>query len=366
MKVAFYLDEMNFRGVANSTYLYALNNIRLLKNKSYIFYNKKNKRNKREVINKFKKKFITFGVSTFKEIDSYHKNYNFDFLYVQKGGEKDSWSSKEIKTVVHSMYPQKLKEVHGFKYAFISEWLSLKFSNNKVPHVPYIVETFNSNDDLKKKYNIKKNYLVLGCHGGESSFDLKFTKDAIIKTIETRKDIVFLFLNINKFFNHPRIKFIKGTSDEKLKRKFINSCDFMIYGRSLGESFGLACGEFAIQNKPIISYKFNRHNSHKYNCLNKNFIEYSSFNSLFKILVNLKKIKKVKKKISKYHYYKTKKIMQLFKKVFLVKEKKVRFSFFDYLTNYKNFLFMNYLYLRHKLYNHYYNYIWSKINNFRY
>ena len=366
MRIAFYLDEMNLRGVANSTYLYALNNIIFLKNKSYIFYNKKNKSNKKEVIKKFKEKFITFGVSTFKEIDSYHKNYNFDFLYVQKGGEKDNWNSKEIKTVVHSMYPQKIKEVHGFKYAFISEWLSLKFTNNKIPNVPYIVKTFNTSGDLRKRYNIKKNSLVLGCHGGESSFDLKFVKDAVIKTAEVRKDIVFLFLNISKFFTHPRIKFIKGTTDEKFKRRFINSCDFMIYGRSLGESFGLACGEFAIHNKKIISYKFNRHNSHKYNCPKENFIEYSSFENLFKILLNLKKIKKVKKKITKYHYYKTKKIMHLFKKVFLTKEKKIQFSFFDYLTNYKSYLFMNYSYLRHKLYNQCYNYILSKINKFRY
>ena len=43
MKVAFYIDEMNLRGVANSTYLYALNNKKILKNKSYIFITKKTK-----------------------------------------------------------------------------------------------------------------------------------------------------------------------------------------------------------------------------------------------------------------------------------------------------------------------------------
>ena len=56
MIIAFYVDEMNFRGVANSTYQYALKNIEVLKNISIIFYNKKNKSNKKEVISKFKKK----------------------------------------------------------------------------------------------------------------------------------------------------------------------------------------------------------------------------------------------------------------------------------------------------------------------
>ena len=62
MNVAFYIDEMNYRGVANSTYIYAINNKKILKNKSIIFYNKKNYRNKKEVIKKFKKKFISIGV----------------------------------------------------------------------------------------------------------------------------------------------------------------------------------------------------------------------------------------------------------------------------------------------------------------
>ena len=55
MNIAFYVDEMNFRGVANSTYSYAINNKKILKNKSIIFYNKNNYRNKLEVIKKFKK-----------------------------------------------------------------------------------------------------------------------------------------------------------------------------------------------------------------------------------------------------------------------------------------------------------------------
>ena len=39
MNIAFYCNEMNLRGVANSTYLFALYNKKLLKNKS-MYYNK--------------------------------------------------------------------------------------------------------------------------------------------------------------------------------------------------------------------------------------------------------------------------------------------------------------------------------------
>ena len=58
MNIAFYVDEMNYRGVANQSFKLALNNRKILGNKSIIFYNKKNYRNKKDVINKFKNKFI--------------------------------------------------------------------------------------------------------------------------------------------------------------------------------------------------------------------------------------------------------------------------------------------------------------------
>ena len=62
MKIAFYIDEMNYRGVANSTYQYDFNNQKILKNKSIIFYNNKNYRNKIDVIKKFKSEFKTYGI----------------------------------------------------------------------------------------------------------------------------------------------------------------------------------------------------------------------------------------------------------------------------------------------------------------
>ena len=136
---------------------------------------------------------MIFGISSFNEIEKYYEKFKFDYLYVQKGGEKDLWVSNKIKTIIHSMYPQKLSEVHGYNYSFISEWLSVKFSNKKVGFVPYIVETYKTEKDLKKILHINKNSIVLGCHGGESSFDLKFAKDCILKLVKNRKILSFYF-----------------------------------------------------------------------------------------------------------------------------------------------------------------------------
>ena len=141
-----------------------------------------------------------------------------------------------------------------------------------------MVEVHKTKNNLRKILNINQNQIVFGCHGGESSFDLKFTHDVIKKIVNIKKNITFLFLNINKFYSHPRVKFLKGTSDEIYKKKFLNTCDAMIYGRSLGESFGLACAEFAVLNKSIISYRYNRHKNHKLSMSETNFFEYSFMN----------------------------------------------------------------------------------------
>ena len=60
-------------------------------------------------------------------------------------------------------------------------------------------------------------------------------------------------MNINSFCDsNDHIMFLPGSPDIEVKRKFINTCDAMIYGRKLGESWGLSIGEFAICGKPII------------------------------------------------------------------------------------------------------------------
>ena len=191
MNIGFYLDEMNLRGVANSTYLYALNNKKILKNRSIIFYNKKNLRNKKEVINKFKKKFILIGISNFEEIDLYKNRFNLNFIYTQKSGQKDNWISKEVKTLVHAVYPQRIDQIHGHNYAYISEWLSLEFSNKKIPFIPLITDSKKIKFNLRKKLKIKKNNLVFGCHGGSSSFDMKFVQSAVINTVKKKKKHFF-------------------------------------------------------------------------------------------------------------------------------------------------------------------------------
>jgi len=363
MNIAFYVDEMNLRGVANSSFQYAFYNEKILKNKSIIFFNKKNHRNKKKVILKFKNKFKVIGVNFFKDINLYKDKLKLNFIYTQKSGKKDDWTSDQIKTLVHFVYPQRLSQIHGYKYVSVSEWLSKKFYNDKIPFLPYIIKTDKTYLNLRKKLKIKKSDIVFGCHGGESSFDLNFVHDAIKDIVNKRKDIFFVFLNINKFFSHQQIKFLKGSSDDIYKKKFLNTCDAMIYGRSLGESFGLACGEFAFQGKKIISYKFNRHRAHVDSLPKQMINEYSSKKNLVQIIINFKKKLHVKYKKNKNKYLETspKKVMKKFKNLFLSDHSVKKPNFIDNFINYYGFIKMGYFYIRHKIYQNYYRFFESKI-----
>ena len=143
----------------------------------------------------------------------------------------------------------------------------------------------------------------------------------------------------------------------KIIKKFINTCDAMIYGRSLGESFGLACAEFLIQGKKLFSYKYNRHRSHAFENKKDKIEEYCSFNDLFQKLLQFKK-KNIKKSISSsYKNYNSKKVMQKFKKVFLQKTTPQEIGLFEKMINFYGYFNMGLLYLKHKIYQHYYKLI---------
>jgi len=352
LKVGFYLRELNFRGIANSIFIYAKNNQTILKNKSIIFYNSTALDNKTEAIKEFKKKFETIKISSFSELEKINKILKLDFIYFQRDGAKDEIVNNS-KNIIHAVFPQNPFQYHGSNYAFISKWLSKTCSNNKYPFAPLPVQLLKNNQNLRNKLKIPKNAKVFGYHGGETSFDLIFVRDAIKKIVKQNKNIYFLFMNIRKFFNHKNVIFIKGTFNQTQKVKFINTCDVMLHARSLGESFGLSCAEFAIKNKPILTYGYCRQRAHFEIC-KKNIIPYYSYTDLNKKILNFKKNKKYISKNLKSELSE-KKTIKIFKKILLNKKQQKRsLNIMDYIIVGFFFLQKNYFYIRNKVYTNYY------------
>jgi hypothetical protein len=123
----------------------------------------------------------------------------------------------------------------------------------------YVEET---TDTFRSELGIPEDSIVIGRHGSYDSFDIPFVHSAIPKLLQRHPNMYFVTMNTKPFANHPRIVYLPRTTDLKVKRKFINTCDVMLHARTRGETFGLACGEFSICKKPIVTYGLSKERAH--------------------------------------------------------------------------------------------------------
>lgn len=260
--IAFHSNQLSLRGTEVALYDYALHNEGLLGHRSLVFYDANSPHNDPAAIDKFRQRFELVGYRQRDEIDPLLQRHGAGLLYTIKAGKPDGIASRTVPTLVHAVFPTAPWQVHGSAFAFISEWLSQHCSRGKVPCVPHIVDLPDTPEDLRQRLGIPANALVLGCHGGSQSFDVPCAIEAVRQLLDHDERVHFLFLNIAPFVSHPRARFLPGTADPLDKTRFINSCDAMLHARLQGESFGLACGEFSIRNKPVITYAHGKHTHH--------------------------------------------------------------------------------------------------------
>jgi glycosyltransferase involved in cell wall biosynthesis len=167
-----------------------------------------------------------------------------------KFGTNDNITPTNCKSGIHYVFNG--SEPHGDRYAAISQNLAHKYKLND--YVPFIVNKLQPTKDIRKALNIPEDALVIGRHGGLTSFDITFVYQAIQKVLELRKDVYFLFLSTPHFINHERAMFFPAITEEKGIYNFVHACDIMIHGREMGETFGLAIAEFSACNKPVMTW----------------------------------------------------------------------------------------------------------------
>lgn len=261
MKIGFHTNGLSLRGTEIALYDYAYQNQKILGNESIIFYRKKNEVDQ-SVLEKFSKQFCLHPYDGQKELNRLIEQEHIDLTYFIKSGERDDAICQSSPTLIHAVFPTKPEEFHGDKYAFVSQWLSKEYSNHKIPFVPHMIELPSHEGNLRATLNIPENATVLGWYGGSDSFNLEFVKKEVIAAIKRRSDLYFLFMNMAPFAKDERLIFLPGNSDLTYKVSFINTCDGMLHARGIGESFGLACGEFSIKGKPVITYAMSPQRSH--------------------------------------------------------------------------------------------------------
>lgn len=258
MKILLHSNQLGYRGTEVALYDYALYNEEILGNDSVILSPKKAKGSSLEIVQRFMNRFKVVFYETPAEIENIVSACHADMLYCIKSGKNDGIIAKNVKTCIHAVFME--NDYHGDVYAYVSEWLANKMSEGGKPFVPHIVDIPKVRNNYREFLGIPDGATVFGCYGGSDSFDIKFVKEAVVALAKKRRDLYFLFMNINLFYKPffgdtlPNIIHLAGTTDVYTKSAFINTCDAMLHARQRGETFGLAVGEFSSCNKPVITY----------------------------------------------------------------------------------------------------------------
>ena len=316
MKIGFHTNGLSLRGTEIALFDYAHYNEALLNNESVIFYQKKNPVTP-SVLEKFSSKFKLYPYDGNDQLNQLIESEKIDLTYFIKSGERDGVICQASPALIHAVFPTKPEEFHGDKYAFVSGWLSKEYSNNKIPYVPHMIHLPDHDGDLRNQLNIPKAATVIGCYGGSDSFNLEFAKEEVRRALKTRMDLYFLFMNIDRFDHHDRLIFLPGNSDMTYKVQFINTCDGMIHARGIGESFGLACGEFSIKGKPVITYALSPQRSH-IEILGDKAILYKGKKDLSKIFLGFNRLVQSEKNWDAYsELYSPRVVMNKFDEVFI-------------------------------------------------
>lgn len=260
--IVFQSGQLSVRGTEIALFDYAKYNQEILGNRSVIAFCESSPLNDKNVMARFESSFPVHAYRNLADIDGVISAANADLLYTIKINRKEKIVSDMAPVMVHEVFPASPKMFYGASYAFVSDWLSWFCSNGAVPAVPHIVALPDIAGNLRADLGIPEDATVFGCHGGGESFDIAFAKAMVEVALERRPDIYFVFLNINAFSRHKRAIFLPSTADMERKVRFINSCDAMLHARQRGESFGLACAEFSVRNKPVLTYSRSGERNH--------------------------------------------------------------------------------------------------------
>jgi hypothetical protein len=305
-RIAFLENKLTLRGTSIVLYDYAHYNEKLLGNTSLIITRhyddvKDSMDVDKQAYDKFIQRFPMIYYKNPSDIDAIIEENKIDILFIEKSGQvSDGLITTKCKTIVHCVF--ETRDPHGSVYCASSEWVNQRNSTN-IPVLPLIVDVHENNLTMRDSLNIPADAIVFGSYGG-SDENLSYVRDAIINISNNPaySNIYFIFMNIPSFAeNSERLRFLKGTDNMEMKRSFINTCDAMVYARIWGETFGLACAEFSVCDKPVIGNRTPKDRFH-IQTLADNFIGHDSYEECFTILTEYNRFKKDVSK-NKYKIY---------------------------------------------------------------
>lgn len=320
IRIAFLCHKLSLRGTAVAIYDYADCNEKILGNESIIF-TRSYEDTKTEpdaciqAHTHFQQRFPVVYYRTNEDVDALIAKHDIDILYCIKSGriEHDTFITSACWCVIHAVFQS--DQPHGDVFAVVGNTVN-KLYNTSFPVVPHMIRLHPTTEDMRDILRIPKDALVFGRYGGAVTFDIYDIKKYI--HFNFNPNIYFLFMGTRPFSDNPRAIFLAGSADMASKRRFINTCDAMIHARTQGETFGLACGEFALAGKPVITYGLSTERNHL-DILGKHALIYNNEMELDFLIRNFRTIVKHinMKGTNPYMAYTPDKVMQQFDQTFI-------------------------------------------------
>lgn len=255
MNILFHLSDICERGIPLSTILLAESNEVILHNQSYLAC-PKSRIYDDSILNRIMSRFGPSHVCLYKSqesLDAFILENDISWIYCQLHGKREPLPSTLRPVLVNAVFTTKYP--FGAKYAPISPWLN-HHNHTHYPVLPLLAPTFvKSGYSLRNRLGIPHDALVFGGLGGSLSFNIPFVRAAVMEVAQASTNTYFVFLNFEKFCDLPNVIFLPKNTDSEYKEHFINTCDAMLHARGDGETFGIACAEFSVLNRPIITWR---------------------------------------------------------------------------------------------------------------
>lgn len=262
MRILFHEYSLNVRGSSQAVFDYAHYAETLLGHEAVITYDASVPDNDAGALRKFQDRFavVPYQGDFAAQIGGICTAQKIDLAYFLKSGERDGRLAPGVPNAVHVIFQRFAP--HGDAYAYVSEWLSDLRSGGRYGYVPHIVALPPAEGNLRAALKIPREAFVFGRYGGFETFDIDFVKQGIAALLEDPK-LWCVFVNTERFIDHPRALFLPAITAAADKSRFIATCDAMIHARRRGESFGLAIAEFLFHGKPVLAWAGGKDGNHR-------------------------------------------------------------------------------------------------------
>lgn len=250
MRIGFKVALLNERGMSLALCDYACGVQEQLGHEAIVYCSVE--KSSPEVIQKVSQSLRVVPIKAGEDYRRVSEAHDLDVGYFISDGRKRPLKLSVGRSCVHAVFRH--FEPHGDVYAYVSEWLSEWMTGGVAPAVPHIVKLPMPRSNMRDELGIPSDAFVVGRYGGFDQFNIPFALRAVEEVLNKRDNIWFVFVNTEKFIDHPRALFLPAIVSLDEKSRFISTCDVGLNAKKIGESFGLAIAEFFALGKPVFSW----------------------------------------------------------------------------------------------------------------